>query len=311
MHVVSQIDWQGYQAEAQAMGFAKMAAAPSHRSQRAADVAHWVEQGFHADMAWYGRNLERRVDPGQVLPGCRAVIMLTSPYTPQPVELAGQKLARYAAGDDYHDVLLKRLKRLIAVMRADYPHGEFRPYVDTGPVLERYWAEQAGLGWIGKNGCLIDREQGSYLFLAAILTTLTVPTGQPHTDFCGQCTACIDACPTNAIVAEQVVDSRKCISYLNIESRGPFPADTPDFSHWIFGCDICQEVCPWTNKFAVNPLLTAFEPRPTFATISADDLAQMDQATFRATFRKSPIKRTKQAGLQRNLAHIRDDDDPS
>ena len=213
-------------------------------------------------------------------------------------------MARYACGDDYHEVLKPKLWQIIERIGVDYPAAAFRPYVDTGPLLERYWAEQAGLGWIGKNGNLISRSRGSYLFLACIVTDLGVPYGRKHLPHCGSCRACIEACPTQAIVADGIVDSNKCISYLNIEQRGPFAPETPAFENWLFGCDICQEVCPGTDKFSREVLIAGFEPRPAYREIVAQQLAEMDQETFSLTFRKSPVKRTKRAGLQRNLDHL-------
>ncbi|CAM2066877.1 tRNA epoxyqueuosine(34) reductase QueG [Sulfidibacter corallicola] len=295
--------WRAWQRQARELDFLEMAAAPVHFVKRAKRVTDWVEAGYTADMHWYARSLEKRLNPRLIMEDAASIIILTTPYHPEPVYLAGKKLARYAAGDDYHDVLLKKLRELVARMTADYPAANIRPYVDTGPVLERYWAQEAGLGWIGKNGCLISRHHGSYLFLASMVTNLVVPTGRRHTDFCGSCRACIDACPTDAIVGEGMVDSRKCISYLNIEHRGPFE-DAPGFDDWIFGCDICQEVCPWARKFSGPSLIEAFLPRPTYEELTPEDLAEMEQERFSATFRRSPVKRTKMAGIKRNLAHL-------
>ena len=297
-------EWVRYQREARALGFLEMAAAPVAPVRRAEAVTSWVANGFHGEMHWYARGLAKRLDPSLVVPGARSIIMLTTPYTREPCTLAGKKLARYACGDDYHDVLKERLIRLHDLIKLDHPGANLRYYVDTGPVLERYWAEQAGLGWIGKNGNLISRSHGSYLFLASMVTDLDLPTGQPHPPFCGACRACIDVCPTDAIVADGVVDSRRCISYLNIEHRGDFPAATPAFDEWLFGCDLCQEVCPWTRKFAAERLLDAFAPRPAYAELGGPELARMEQEQFSNLFRKSAVKRTKLAGLKRNLDHL-------
>lgn len=301
-------EWQAFQAQARALGFLDIAAAPKAPVARADAVRDWVRQGFHADMAWFERALEKRLDLDLVLEGASSVIVLTTPYTSEPVTVGGYKLARYAAGDDYHDVLKPLLWTLIEWLKARYPEVECRPYVDTGPVLERHWAEQAGLGWIGKNGCLISRESGSYLFLACIVTTAVVPYGQAHAPFCGNCTACLDACPTDAIVAPGVVDSRACISYMTIEHRGDFE-DAPDFDGWIFGCDVCQEVCPWVRKFSRDEVLPAFRPRPVYRETDAATLAGQEQMDFSTLFRKSPVKRTKMAGIKRNLAHLEDSED--
>ena len=301
--VVSPQDWRSFVARAKDLGFLHVGAAANHDVKVAEPVRSWVRDGNHGDMHWYARGLEKRLNLNLVLDEAASVLVLTTPYNPKPCSLAGKKLARYACGDDYHDVLKPKLWNLIELLKQSHPEGTFRPYVDTGPILERYWAQQSGLGWIGKNGNLINREAGSYLFLACIVTNLEVPYGRPHEDFCGSCRACIDACPTDAIIADGVVDSRKCISYLNIEQRGPFQ-DAPPFEDWIFGCDICQEVCPWTHKFSREPLLAAFLERDSYASLEEDALLEMDQETFSATFRKSAVKRTKRAGLQRNLNHI-------
>jgi epoxyqueuosine reductase len=302
---VSQQKWQHYVALARELGFAEMAAAPIAPVRYAQAVNDWVQKGYHASMEWYARGVEKRLNPQLVMEDAKSILVLLTPYEKEPVHIAGKKVARYAAGDDYHDVLLKKLKQIKAAIYDDYPEANIRPYVDTGPVLERYWAEQSGLGWIGKNGNLIHRELGSYVFLASMVTNLVPPEwGSPHEDFCGRCRACIDACPTDAIVADRVVDSNQCISFLNIEQRGEFPEDTPEFSDWLFGCDICQEVCPWTEKFSSGAWLEAFRKRPGYSELEGQDFLEMEQETFSMIFRKSPIKRTKLAGIKRNLQHL-------
>jgi len=307
--IVSQRHWDRYQAAALDLGFAALAAAPKHDIACADAVRDWVAEGFNGEMDWYARGLEKRLDLSLVMADAASVWVLTTPYHPEPCTLAGHKLARYACGDDYHEVLAAKLKRLCALVTADFPGANLRPYVDTGPVLERYWAQAAGLGWIGKNGNLIHPTMGSYLFLCCIVCNLTVPYGTPHQDFCGSCRACIDACPTAAIVKPGVVDARRCISYLSIEHRGPFAA-APDFADWLFGCDICQEVCPWTVKFAGPERMPELAPRKAYEDCDEAGLAAMDQPGFSALFRKSAIKRTKLAGLKRNLTHLRRPDTP-
>ncbi|MDJ0836012.1 MAG: tRNA epoxyqueuosine(34) reductase QueG [Acidobacteriota bacterium] len=286
---------------ARSLGFLEMAAAPKAPVRYETGVRRWVAENYHADMHWFARAIEKRLDLDLVLEGAASVLVLTTPYHREPCTLAGKKLARYACGDDYHDVLKKKLWLIIERLKESTPQAECRPYVDTGPILERYWAEEAGLGWIGKNGNLISRTAGSYLFLACIVTDVVVPYGRRHESFCGNCRACLDACPTDAFVREGVVDSRKCISYLNIEHRGDFPDETPDFHDWIFGCDICQEVCPWVRKFSREELMPELRPRAGYPDL---DVAAMEQEDFSAAFRKSAIKRTKMSGLKRNLDHL-------
>ena len=296
-------DWSRFVEFAKGSGFRDMAAAPAGKVKHEQTLRDWVANGFHAEMHWFARGLEKRLNPELVVEGARSIIVLTTPYYPEHVTLAGKKLARYACGDDYHDVLIKPLRALCDYMNQTFPHAQFRAYVDTGPVLERYWAEQAGLGWIGRSGNLISRTAGSYLFLASIVTDLEAPYGQPHAPFCGSCTACIDACPTDAIIADGVVDSNRCISYLSIEHRGPFE-DAPPFEDWVFGCDICQEVCPWPQKFSDEPKFDEFLPRERYAKLKPEELQEMVQEDFSAMFRKSPIKRTKMHGVKRNMAHL-------
>ena len=304
---ISDRRWNAWVELAKSFGFIDMAAAPAGDVKRSAELRSWVAQGFHGEMGWFARSLEKRLNPLMVMEKAASIIVLTIPYHAQPCELAGKKLARYACGDDYHEILLAKLRELCGKMALDIPEAHFRPYVDTGPVLERYWAQEAGIGWIGKNGNLISRRSGSYIFLAAILTDLRVPYGRPHPFHCGSCRACIDACPTEAIVADGVVDSRRCISYLTIEHRGPFE-NAPPFEDWIFGCDICQEVCPWTRKFSLESVLDAFRPRPAYESLGERALETMEPSQFSLTFRKSPIKRTKLAGMRRNAQHLREEE---
>ncbi len=304
---VSTQAWQGLNLLARELGFVGLAAAANHPVRCGERVRDWVREGMHGSMAWFANALDKRLDLNLVLEEAASVVALIAPYERESCSLAGKKLARYACGDDYHDVLKDRLWHLIGFLAERYPQAQFRPYVDTGPVLERYWAQEAGLGWIGKSGNLISRQYGSYIFISCIVTDLVVPYGQSHANYCGACRACVDACPTGAIVADGLVDSRKCISYLTIEHRGAFETPQP-MDDWLYGCDICQEVCPWTTKFAIAPLLPAFAPRPAYSALSETELATMDQPRFSELFSKSPIKRTKLAGLKRNLAALQTGD---
>ena len=212
----------------------------------------WLEKGHQASMAFMERHLEERLDPLLLLPEARSVIVVLSNYCRDnpTADLSSGKIARYAGGRDYHRVVGKELKRLCARIENEFPSAATWYEVDTGPVLERYWAQKAGLGWVGKNSLLLSKEFGSWTFIGIILTSLPLESDAPHADHCGSCTRCLEACPTGAFVEPGVLDSRRCISYWTIEHRGDLPADArSDLNGWFFGCDDCQTVCPW-NRFA-------------------------------------------------------------
>lgn len=234
------------------LGFALAGVTRAEASDQAAALREWLAQGKHGEMEWLARNVEERVDPGVMMPGARSIIMVADRYagggSVDPALPTGAgRVARYARGDDYHEVMKKRLHALCDALRAEHPGAEFRAFVDTAPVLEREHALRAGLGWIGKHTLLIHRDLGSWLLLGGVLTTLEIepPAGQQRSaDHCGTCTRCIDACPTRAITPYSV-DARRCISYLTIEHRGPIEREFHEaMGDWLFGCDVCQEVCP-------------------------------------------------------------------
>ncbi len=284
-----------------AIGFA--AAEPSAHADR---LNAWLAAGMHAGMTWLERNADRRLDPQLVLPGAKSVVCVAMNYGPgdPPPEADGEmprgQVARYAWGDDYHDVMLERLRRLQADIAA---LSGGKAYVDTGPILEREVAARAGVGWVGKNAMLIRRGLGSWLLLGELLTTAELVPDAPVRDLCGSCARCIDACPTGAIVADRVIDSRRCISYLTIEEKGSIPEELrAEMGRWVFGCDVCQEVCPWNRKVSPSPM----DP---FATrgdeVRAPDLTELVRLSaeaFRERFRGSAMKRTKRRGLLRNAA---------
>ena len=274
-------------------------------------LTQWLERGYHATMAWMERTPEKRADPRIVLPGCRSMVCVGLNYLTddRADELPGYgRIARYAWGRDYHDVLGAKLKQLEERIATLAPQAITRSYVDTGPIMEKAWAEQAGLGWIGKHSNLVSSDHGSWLLLGEILTTLELEQDEPATDLCGSCTLCIQACPTRAITEPYVVDANRCLSYLTIEHRGEadtIPSDLQrQFGNHIFGCDDCLDVCPFNLRagFTKEP---AFTPSPLTLAPSLETLAQMDEATFRASFQHSPIRRAKLAGLQRNAAIAR------
>lgn len=266
-------------------------------------LGEWIARGFHADMDWITRTRDLRQDVQQKLPGAQSVIVVArNYYHPPPEQPDGTgKVARYAWGRDYHKVVKKPLVNLARWLDATSP-GTSYPAVDSGPVLERSWAERAGLGWIGKNSLVLRRDLGSWFFLGVILTTTKLDPDEAVVEHCGSCRACIDACPTDAIVDEQVVDARRCISYHTIENRDLIPEDLQaDFGDWIFGCDICQEVCPW-NRFAKESDAPGFAVRPGVPFPRLDELVNIDEDSFDERFAGSAIRRAKATGMRRNAA---------
>jgi len=271
-------------------------------------LSAWLSQGRHAEMHWMARDPSMRADPRRLLEGCRSVIVVAMNYWPGKetarTPASRGRVALYARGRDYHKVLGNKLKRLAAWL--DETSGATtRAFVDTGPVLERAWAERAGLGWIGKNANLLTRDMGSWLLLGELLTTadLAVDTG-PHAEFCGSCSACLDACPTDAIVADGVVDSNLCISYWTIEHRGVVPAERrTGHGEWIFGCDICQEVCPWNGSFARDDD-DPFSRREDLRGLDPKEILVMDEPTFRERFSGTALMRAKWEGMRRNACIV-------
>lgn len=275
-------------------------------------LAEWLRRGYHGTMAWMTRDPSRRSDPQQVLPGCRSMVSVGMNYYTdnRANEQPGMgRIARYAWGKDYHTVMSQRLSQLEAKIAALAPGVTTKGYVDTGPIMEKAWAQQAGLGWIGKHSNLVSAECGSWLLLGEILTTLDLEQDEPATDLCGSCTLCIQACPTGAIVEPYVVDARLCISYLTIELRGGREVISDDLAaqmgNRIFGCDDCLDVCPF-NLRADAKNEPAFTPTPLTLAPNLKALAQISEESFAATFKESPLKRAKQRGLLRNVGIAQD-----
>ena len=268
-------------------------------------LQEWLDLGFHASMGWMARTVDKRGDPRKILEGARSVIVAGLNYY-APVahrdDLETGKISRYAWGEDYHKIVLEKLEAYSVWLSETYPGSSALAYADTGPLMEKALAAKAGIGWLGKHTNIISPEYGSWLFLGEIVTTLDVPPDEPATDHCGSCSLCIEACPTNAIVEPYVLDAGKCISYLTIEHRGEIPERAPrNFDGWIFGCDICQDVCPWNQKFGRPTTDRRFFPKEGQEAPSLREWARMTADEFPGRFAGSPIKRARWEGLMRNI----------
>jgi epoxyqueuosine reductase len=286
------------------LGFDDCRIAPAKIATHADDFHEWLADGRNGDMAWLERNPARRADPREVLPGCKSVITLAINYytgeSPFPENHpADYRIARYSWNNDYHDLVEKRLAEFDAKLKE--LGGTQRYYVDTGPVLERDFATDAGLGWSGKSTVQIHRHLGTWFFLAELLTTLDLAPDKPFGDHCGKCTRCITACPTQAITAPHKLDARRCISYLTIENKGSIPLEfRRAIGDRIYGCDDCLDACPW-NRFAKESREISFQARPEIFSHTLRDFLSMDVEDFRRVFAKSPIKRIKRPRFLRNV----------
>jgi epoxyqueuosine reductase len=291
-------------ARAGELGFDRVAFARAGECRDRRRLADWIAEGLHGEMAWMAKDPDRRSDPRRLLPGARTVIALATFYAGPAEEDAASvgRVSRYARGRDYHRVLGRRLEKLIRWLGQAQPGSTTVAAVDHRPILEKEWAERAGLGWIGKHTNLITADRGSWLLLAELVTDVDLDEQrEPHPNRCGKCADCIDACPTGAIVGPYRVDARRCISYLTIELRGPIPVELrPLVGEWIFGCDVCQEVCPW-NRFAVAVDDPSFRTDERRWTGDADEFLAMSEADFRRRFAGSPVLRAGRDGFLRNV----------
>ncbi|MDI1240526.1 MAG: tRNA epoxyqueuosine(34) reductase QueG [bacterium] len=293
------------------LGFAKCGIVPAHRLNTGAErLREWLNRGYHGEMGWMDRPEHDRADPRTVMPQARSVIVLATNYfTPHvhPDDAPAGKISRYAWGDDYHDVLREKMRLLLGRMKGEWPEINGRICVDTAPIMEKEWAVGAGLGWIGKHSNLITKDVGSWVFLSELLLDVELEYDEKIVeDHCGTCTACLDSCPTSAIVEPYVVDARKCISYATIELRDERLPDkiSENLNGWLYGCDICQEVCPW-NRFEKPTEEARFEPRQGETSLPLDRIDTMEHAEYVERFRGSAMKRTKLGGLKRNARHLR------
>lgn len=284
------------------LGFERVGFAAVEPATHAEFLAEWLRREYHGEMAYMARSPEVRADPSRLLPGARTVIVVAKNYftsASQPTDPRLGVVSRYAWGKDYHDVMAERLRELRAFVESQ--GGRARACVDTSAILEKLWAERAGIGWQGKHSNVISKGHSSWLFLGEIVTDLAIAADRPSRNHCGTCTRCIDLCPTRAIVAPYVVDSRKCIAYLTIEHRGAIPRELrPLMGNLIFGCDICQDVCPW-NKFAQVAPEAAFQPAGGLDAPALVELLALTREEFNRRFRGSPVRRAKRAGFLRNV----------
>lgn len=293
---------------AQELGFELVGIAAATPADSFEHLRAWLDQGFAGEMHYMHRHIEAREHPSSILLEVRSVVMVGMNYNPKADDLPPAKLgkvARYAQGMDYHDVLRARLNQLLEWVQTQVADCKGRGVVDTAPLLERDFARRAGLGWFGKNTMLLNKRLGSFFFLGALLLDLELRHDAPHeTHHCGTCTACLDACPTQAFVGPGVLDSRRCISYLTIELRSTIPVELrEELDGWVFGCDVCQEVCPWNRK-APAGREPALQPRPDLEAIDLEGLLSLSEEQFRQRFRGTALMRTKRRGLLRNAALI-------
>lgn len=290
--------------KAKALGFSYCGIARAEfLKDEAPRLEEWLARGYQGKMSYLENYFDKRLDPTLLVPGAKSVVSLIYNYFPKK-DLAREKefkVAKYAYGEDYHLVVRDKLKILLEDIRAEVGDVGGRAFVDSAPVMERAWAKKAGLGWIGKNSLLLNREMGSFFFLAELIIDMELEYDGPVKDYCGTCTACMDACPTDAIAEPFVVDGSKCISYFTIELKEEIPTEVKGkFENWIFGCDICQDVCPW-NSFAAPNNEARFNPSPEMENFSKQEWVELTDEVFDVVFKNSPLKRSKISGLKRNI----------
>jgi epoxyqueuosine reductase len=273
-------------------------------------LEQWLNKGLHGNMQYMENHFDLRIDPGKLVPGAKSVITLLKNYYPSQKQQPGTPgISKYAFGKDYHEVIREQLKELLSLIKTNIGEVQGRGFVDSAPVLERSWAQQSGLGWVGKNGNLINKQSGSFYFIATLITDLELNYDDSFAkDYCGTCTKCIDECPTDAILPGKVIDGSKCISYFTIELKEMLiPAEMKGkFDNWMFGCDTCQDVCPW-NRFSKPHHEKAFTPIPEILDLATEEWGAMTEDVFKKTFRDSPMKRAKFEGIKRNLRFISGD----
>ena len=295
--------------KAHELGFLYCGISKARRLDEEADrLEGWLKNGAHGDMGWMENHFEKRVDPTVLVPGAKSVISLMFNYytNEKQADPEAPKISKYAYGRDYHKVIKKRLKELYRFINDEIGEVSGRFFVDSAPVLDKAWAQKSGLGWQGKNTLIISKNSGSYFFLAEVILDLDLEHDGAVKDYCGTCTRCLDACPTGALSPDEpyYLDAKKCISYYTIELKGSFPDDVAkNFENWMFGCDICQEVCPW-NRLSKPHNVLDFEPKPGILEMNRKEWLDITEDVFEEVFRGTPVKRTGFEGLKRNLAHL-------
>ncbi len=277
--------------------------------EEAPRLEKWLEQNMHGEMQYMENHFDKRLDPRLLVDGAKSVISLLLNYYPKEQQNdQSYKISKYAYGTDYHFVIKDKLKELLHFIRSEIGEVNGRAFVDSAPVLDKAWAARSGLGWMGKHTNLLTKDVGSYYFIAELIVDLDLEYDHPVTDHCGSCTACIDACPTQAIVQPYVVDGSKCISYFTIELKNEIPPGYKEqFDDWMFGCDVCQDVCPW-NRFSKSHKEPLFDPKPELLSNTRKDWEELTEEVFADLFRRSAVKRTKFSGLKRNIAFLKNKD---
>jgi epoxyqueuosine reductase len=293
---------------AQEAGFLQCGVAKAQQlPTEAKRLEKWLNKGYHGKMSYLENHFEKRVDPTLLVDNAKSVISLSYNYFPPETQNPhSPQIAKYAYGKDYHFVIKEKLANIIEQMQSAFGDFNYRVFVDSGPVLERAWAEKAGLGWIGKHGLLINKKQGSFFFLAEIICDLEIFADTPNIkDHCGTCNACVDACPTNAILPDKSLNATQCISYLTIELKEQVPNDLKDkLSNWAFGCDICQDVCPW-NKFSTPHKEEAFIPHPDLLSLNKQEWQELSHEIFKDLFKKSAVKRAGFTKLKNTISLLK------
>lgn len=295
-------------AEAQRLGFMSCGISRAgFLEEEAPRLEQWLNEGRHGRMQYMENHFDKRLDPTKLVEGSKSVISLLLNYYPEKTQASDTfKISKYAYGTDYHFVIKDKLKQLMQFIQEEIGEVDGRAFTDSAPVLDKAWAAKSGLGWRGKNSNLISKQVGSFFFVAELILDIELDYDTPVTDHCGSCRACIDACPTQAIVEPYRVDGSKCISYFTIELKEELPGDVKGkFDDWMFGCDICQDVCPW-NRFSKPHNEPLFDPSPEILDFSKGDWEEITEEVFQKVFRKSAVKRTKYSGLTRNIRFLKE-----